>query len=51
MHIRGFYELKSLGKVYMRSVDGEYFGTTISELQEKVKKQLQYNNCNVPKNK
>jgi len=29
MHPRGIYELRSLGKIDMRSVDVEYFATTM----------------------
>ena len=41
MHPRVLCELRDLGQLEKRSVDGEEFATRISELQEKVKARLQ----------
>ena len=41
MHPRGVCELRDLGQLEKRSVDGEEFATRISELQEQVKARLQ----------
>jgi len=44
MNSRGVYELRYLGQLEKRSVDGEEFAARISELQEQVKVRLQHNN-------
>ena len=44
MHPRGVYELRDLGKVEGRSVEGEEFATAITKLHEQVNQQLQVNN-------
>ena len=41
MHRRGVYELGSLGGQERRSADGEYFASSMHELQENVKNKLQ----------
>ena len=41
MHPRGVYELRNLGKIESKSVDGEDFVVGIHELLENVKKKLQ----------
>jgi hypothetical protein len=41
MHPRGIYELRNLGKSYLRSVDVEDFATTMQSLHEKFKEKLQ----------
>ncbi len=46
MHPRGVYELRDLGQLEKRSVDGEDFAARISELQEEVKEGLQRSNEN-----
>ena len=40
MHLRGICELRDLGNIEHRSVDGEDFATAMSELHEQVKKRL-----------
>ena len=44
MHPRGVHELRDLGKLERRSVDGEDFAQAMSNLHEKVKSKLQDNN-------
>ena len=44
MHPRGVYELRKLGDLEHRSVEGESFATTINEIHEQVKQKLQDNN-------
>ena len=46
IHPRGVCELRDLGQLEKRSVDGEVFATRISELQEQVKARLQQSNTN-----
>ena len=41
MHPRVVYELKNLGGKERRSVDVEYFASSMHELQENVNKKLQ----------
>ena len=41
MHPRGVCELRDLGQLEKRSVDGEEFAMRIDELQEQVKARLQ----------
>jgi len=41
MHLRGIYELRELGKLEHRHVDGEDFATAMSELREQVKQRLE----------
>ena len=41
MQPRGICELRDLGNIEHRSVDGEDFATTMSELHEQVKERLQ----------
>lgn len=41
MHPRGVHELLDLGKLEKRSVDGEDFAKTMSELHEEVKSKVQ----------
>jgi len=45
MHPRGVYELRDLGQLEKRSVDGEDFAARISELQEEVKERLHKSNA------
>ena len=46
MHPRGVYELRDLGQLEKRSVNGEDFAARISELQEEVKVRVQKSNAN-----
>ena len=41
MHPRRVHELRDLGKLERRSVDGEYFAQAMSDLHEQVKLKLQ----------
>ena len=41
MHTIGVCELRNLGRQERRSVDGEYFASSMHDLQENVKKKLQ----------
>lgn len=41
MHPHGIYELRDLGQLELRSVDGEDFAKAISDLHEQVKLKLQ----------
>ena len=44
MHPRGVYELRNLGDLEQKSVEGDSFATTINEMHEQVKHKLQDNN-------
>ena len=44
MHPRAVYELKNMGDLEHKSVEGESFATTINEIHEQVKQKLQDNN-------
>ena len=44
MHPTGVYELKNLGYLEHKSVEGEICATTINEIHEQVKQKLQDNN-------
>lgn len=44
MHPRGVYELRNLGYLEHRSVEGESSATAINEIHEQVKQKLQDNN-------
>ena len=43
MQPRGVHELRNLGRVEVRSVEGEGFASEIQEIHEQVKQQLQNN--------
>lgn len=44
MHPRGICELRDLGKLEKRSIDGEVFAATMSDIHAEIKQKLQDNN-------